>query len=207
MPRPSVCLVSLALALPTSVLAGEVDYQFQTEEDPKAMADASACQAAPFPANVKMAGSVSTSEKSPADGRVRPGGKRRVGSALACVRITDRTFAEGSQGDVYASFELPEGHFAAVGKCTAVSNAVPQPGVVLAGCALKLTEFPTGYSGGFATSASLFNPRGLTGYNTGSFWTLRLFESEPASSSPGGSGKEPTKAPGGDKGPVPSQSK
>jgi hypothetical protein len=208
MPLRPVCIASLVLVLSSAALAGEVVYQFRTEEDPKAVADPKACQVAPFQANVRLPAGIFVPEKHSADGKVKVSGERRVGTALACVRITDHAFSEGSQADIYARFELPEGRFAAVGKCTAVSNAVPRPGVVLTGCALKLTEFPAAYTGGFATSASIFNPLGLPGYNTGSFWTLRAFEPEPAATSaPGGSGKEPAKAPGGDKAPAPAHSK
>ncbi|HEX8434080.1 MAG TPA: hypothetical protein VF697_03205, partial [Archangium sp.] len=114
-------------------------------------------------------------------------GERREGNALACARITDRSFAEGSTADFYVRFELPEGRFTGLGKCTMVSTGVPRPGVVLTSCARKRTEFPAGYVGGFATSSSIFNPRGLPGYNTGSFWTVRVFEPEPAAA--------PTQAP------------
>jgi hypothetical protein len=202
MPRISVCVVPLVLALPLSVLAGEVTYQFRTREDPKA-AEPNLCQDAPFQANVKLQGLVSVPEKD-ARGKLKPGEQKGVGTAHACSLITDRAFSEGSQADMYASFELPEGHFAAVGKCTAVSNAVPRPGVVLVGCALKLTEFPKAYAGGFATSASIFNPRGLPGYDTGSLWTLRLFEPEPvAVAAPGAAVKPPEKTPAGTKAPAP----
>lgn len=181
MSRMPVCVVSLVLSLPLPVLAGEVVYTFQTEEDPKSVrSDLSPCQVAPFQANVKAAGLVSVPRLHAAEGRVELAEKHSVGSALACLRITDRTFTEGSQADIYASFELPEGHFVASGRCTVVSNAVPREGVVLATCALKLTEFPKGYAGGFATSASLFNPLGVPGYSTGSMWTLRVFEPDPA---------------------------
>jgi hypothetical protein len=209
MPRLPVCVVSLVLALPASALAGEVVYQFRTEEDPKAVADpAAACKAAPFEANVRLAGSALVPRKLSGDGKVKVADQKKVGTALACVRITDRTFPEGSQGDIYARFELPEGTFAAAGKCTAVSNAVPRAGVVLTGCALKLTEFPKAYAGGIATSTSVFNPMGLPGYNTGSFWTLRVFEPDATPApAPGGTGKEPAKAPGADKAPAPSKPK
>jgi hypothetical protein len=188
MSRLSFCAVALAVVLPASALAGEVMYQFRTEEDPKAAVDTEACQAAPFQANVQLPGIISVPETSAADGRVNPGGRKRVGTARVCVRITDRTFPEGSQAEAYARFELPAGRFVAAGRCTAVSNAMPRPGVVLATCALKLTEFPPAYAGGFATSATLFNPLKLPGYGTGSLWTLRVFEPDP-----------PVKAPSGDK--------
>jgi hypothetical protein len=178
----------------SSALAGEVVYQFRSEEDPKAVADpAAACKVAPFEVNVRLPGSLFVPEKASADGKLKAGGQKKVGTALACVRITDRTFPEGSQADMYVRFELPEGRFAAVGKCTAVSNAVPRPGVVLTGCALKLTELPAAYAGGFATSASVFNPLGLPGFNTGSLWTLRVFEPEPQAAPAPGSGKAPAK--------------
>jgi hypothetical protein len=191
------------LALSSSALAGEVMYQFRSEEDPKALADpAAACKVAPFEVNVRLPASLFVPEKHSADGKVKPSGQKKVGTGLACARITDRAFPEGSQADMYARFELPEGRFTAVGKCTVVSNAVPRPGVVLTGCVLKLTEFPAAYVGGFATSASVFNPMGLPGFNTGSLWTMRVFEPEPqAAPAPGGTGKEPAKAPEGGKAP------
>lgn len=190
MPRLSVRVVALVLTLPVPALAREVVYQFRSEEEPQAVADPRACLAAPFPANVQLLGRIFVPEESSEDGKVRSGDQRRLGTALACVRITDRSFSEGSQVDIYARFELPEGRFVAVGQCTALSNTVPRPGVVLAGCALKLTGFPTPYVGGFATSSSLFNPLHLPGYNTGSFWTLRLFEPEPAA--PGSKARAPS---------------
>ena len=196
MPRIPVSAVALVLALPVSSLAGEVAYQFRTEEDPQVRADPSACQDAPFETNIRLSGRISVPVQSPVDGKVKHDEHKRVGTALACVHITDRSFAEGSQAEMYASFELPEGHFTAVGKCTAVSNAVPRAGVVLASCALKLTEFPSSYAGGSATSSSVFNPLGLPGYGTGSLWTLRVFEPEPAAAAAsGGSAKEPVKVP------------
>ncbi len=188
------------LTLSSSALAGEVMFQFRSEEDPKVVADpAAACKVAPFEANVRLPASLYVPEKHSADGKVKLAGQKKMGTGLACVRITDRTFAEGSQADMYARFELPEGRFVAVGKCTAVSNAVPRPGLVLIGCALKLTELPAGYVGGLATSASVFNPAGLPGFNTGSLWTLRVFEPEPqAPSAPKApdTGKAPAPAPG-----------
>ena len=76
-------------------------------------------------------------------------------------------------------------------QCVCVSNQVPRAGVVLAGCSLKLTEFPRGYVGGFVTSSSVFNPFGITGFSTGSYWTLRAFEAPRGSGQgPGRSGME-----------------
>ncbi|WP_257449793.1 hypothetical protein [Archangium lipolyticum] len=169
-----MALSVLALGLPTVALAREQVLLFRTEEHPGAV-DPSGCQAAPFEVNVRLPANVLGTD----DGR--PSGK-----ALACARITDPTFAEGSTADFYVHFMLPEGNFTGLGRCTMVSNGVPRPGVVLTSCALKLTELPAGYVGGFATSSSVFNPKGLPGYNTGSFWTLRVFGPEPTKDTGGG---------------------
>jgi hypothetical protein len=56
------------------------------------------------------------------------------------------------------------------------SNGVPQGGVVLAGCALRLQSGPPGFVGGIATSATVVN-LGAPGFQTGSFWTLRVYSS------------------------------
>lgn len=168
----------LVLALSTPALAGDRVYQFRTEEDASAV-DPSGCQAAPFEVNVRLPARIFVREFRGGGGRKGAGHERREGVALACARITDWTFAEGSKADFYVRFELPQGLFTALGECTMLSNAVPRPGVVLTSCALKLTRFPAGYVGGFVTSASVFNPRSLPGYNTGSFWTLRVFEPDP----------------------------
>jgi len=63
----------------------------------------------------------------------------------------------------------------AVGTCQVITNNVPRPNVVLAGCALRVTQGPEGFLGGAATSLSIFNPLRLEGAGTGSFWTLRAY--------------------------------
>ncbi|WP_225412624.1 hypothetical protein [Stigmatella hybrida] len=169
------CLVLGLWALPTPGLAGEVVYQFRSQEDAGAT-DPKGCDRAPFPVNVRLPAGLYAVRVDGGTARVLPGEPKRVGTGLACVRIQDRTFAEGSQADIFVRFELPEGRFIALGRCTMVSNAVPRAGVVLTTCALKLTEFPAAYAGGFISSASLFNPQKLPGFDTGSLWTLRVFE-------------------------------
>jgi hypothetical protein len=47
---------------------------------------------------------------------------------------------------------------------------------MLVGCALDVTPDPAqGIVRGVATSSSVFTPRELPGYGTGSFWTLHLY--------------------------------
>ncbi len=179
MSRMAASVLAVVLSLPASALAGEVVYQFRTEEDATAsQAERDTCLAAPFRVNLRLPANVYVPIHRWRDGRVVVDGHRKAGRAVACAQLTDLTFPEGLTQDFYVRFELPEGRFTAVGKCMAVSNKVPRAGVVLTGCSLKLTEFPKGYVGGFATSSSVFNPFGLPGYNTGSYWTLRVFEQE-----------------------------
>jgi len=73
-------------------------------------------------------------------------------------------------------FDLPEGPITARGGCTLVSNNVPTAGLVLAGCHLKVTQAPAWYSGGAIASLSVFNPRRLPGFLTGSDYTVQLYE-------------------------------
>jgi hypothetical protein len=52
---------------------------------------------------------------------------------------------------------------------------VPEPGIILTGCTMNITDPPAGFSGGMAASSTLFNPFGLPGYDTNSVWTFRFF--------------------------------
>jgi len=99
-----------------------------------------------------------------------------VGTATACVRLTNFLFPSGLQQEFYVVFKLPSGDYTAVGTCTLVSNDVPKAGLVLAGCALKVVNSPSGVAGGVATSTSVFNPFKLTGFATGSYWTLQTYD-------------------------------
>jgi hypothetical protein len=169
-----LALVSVA----SEAQAGEVVYQFRTEEDPASPPDLAVCAAAPFAVNVRLGGSVYVPLHSIRDGQVVFEGRKRVGSATACVRLTDFTFPPGQQVPFYARFNLPDGSFTASGTCTLVSNNVPEAGLVLAGCALKLVDVPRGFVGGTVSSTSVFNPFQLPGYATGSYYTLYAFRDD-----------------------------
>jgi hypothetical protein len=151
-----------------------VVYHVRSEEDPAFPPDEAVCAAAPFAVNVRLGASLWAEATDAARGQVRAT-TRRVGVATACVRITDPTFAPGAPQPFYARFELPEGAVTAEGACSIVSNDVPSPGLVLAGCFLRATEVPYGYVGGAVTSLSVFNPADLPGFTTGSRWTVQLY--------------------------------
>ncbi len=152
-------------------------YQFRTEEDPEVTGADAFCQAAPFPVNVKLNATEWSEKTRSVDGRVVNKDVKRIGSALACAQLTNFAFPPGLQQNFYARFELPDGAYTALGTCTLISNDVPVAGLVLAGCTLKLTQMPAGVVGGAAVSLSVFNPRRLTGFNTGSQWTIQAYES------------------------------
>ncbi|WP_338872810.1 hypothetical protein [Myxococcus stipitatus] len=144
-------------------------YRFRTQEDAAKPPDAAVCAGAPFETTVKLGASVYVAP--PGGGR-----ERSVGSATACIRITAANrLVPGEQLPMHVRFKLPEGDFTASGTCQVVSNDVPEAGLVLAGCALKLVEVPGGYSGGVVSSTSVFNPKKLPGYATGSYYTLTVY--------------------------------
>ena len=163
------------LAVVSQARADEAVYQFRTEEDPATPPDMRVCAAAPFEANVFLGARVYVPVHRPWDGKVVFESGRRAGKATACVRITDPTFPPGEQVPFYARFNLPGGSFTASGTCTLVSNNVPEAGLVLAGCALSLVQVPRGFVGGTVSSTSVFNPRRLPGYSTGSYYTLYVY--------------------------------
>lgn len=149
-------------------------YRFRSEEDTSTPPDPEVCAAAPFDPNVRLGAALwadggGVDEDSEED-------EAWFGTATACTRVIDPAFPPGTRLPFYAVFDLPDGRVTASGDATVVSNDVPVAGLVLAACHLRVIEAPPGFSGGVATSLSVFNPAGLTGFNTGSFWTILLFD-------------------------------
>jgi hypothetical protein len=95
-----------------------------------------------------------------------------VGLASACAVVT-APLVPGVLVPFYAEFTFHEGAAYAAQGSAQVTSA--EAGVVLAGCALRITSGPPGCAGGAATSLSIFNPAGKEGTGTGSFWTLRAY--------------------------------
>lgn len=150
-------------------------FHFRSEEDPAFPADPALCAQAGFTANVLFGAALYSEAVTARDGRVVNGSVRRIGRATACARITDPTFPPGLPQSFYAVFDLPEGRFVASGACTLVSNDVPVGGLVLAGCHLRVLNAPARYGGGAVASLSVFNPRRLPGFDTGSEWVLQVY--------------------------------
>lgn len=98
-----------------------------------------------------------------------------IGLASACAVVTVPLIPDAFV-PFYAEFSFHEGSlYAAHGTAQVTSVDVPEAGVVLAGCALRIVSGPRGCVGGAATSLSIFNPAGKEGAGTGSFWTLRAY--------------------------------
>jgi hypothetical protein len=101
---------------------------------------------------------------------------RPVGSVSICALLTG-PIVEGETAPTLARIELGGDTYTASGRCRATSNGNPLPdGVALVGCALRLQTGPPDFVGGIATSASVLLTDGpVDGFETGSFWTVRVY--------------------------------
>lgn len=166
--------LSLMLA-PLLASAAERILVLRTMEDPRYPASAEVCAAAPFqPINVRLGASVWTVETKARDGELVNDDVRFAGTATGCGLLT--TAAPFVPQPFLIKFNLQDGSYTAAGTCTITSNQVPVAGLLLVTCAMKIVSAPAGVVGGSATSASVFNPYGLTGFDTGSIWTLRIHD-------------------------------
>ncbi|MBX5480641.1 MAG: hypothetical protein IRZ16_02155 [Myxococcaceae bacterium] len=176
MKRALICSTILMMAWAGAASAGDTVYVVRSEEDPASPADPAVCAQAPFAVNVMLGASLYSVKLGKHDGEVKDDSAKKIGTATACIQLTTVTFPEGLQQQMYAQFDLPDGTWTGLGTCTIVSNSVPQAGVVLAGCALKVLSGPAGTVGGTITSNTVFNPLGLPGFDTGSYWTLLSYD-------------------------------
>jgi hypothetical protein len=175
--RAAFILVMLAgaLLIPSTALAGERVLQFRSQEDPSLSGDTAAC---PYPnRNLTLRARLFGYDLDGRTGLVKVDeDPPQYGTAFACGVIT--SLSPGSEASFYIEFNFAQhGTYAADGKCLAVSNNVPVGGLILVGCALKLVSAPSGVLGGLATSNSVFNPFHLSGFDTGSYWTIRAYTS------------------------------
>jgi len=156
---------------------GQHTRVFRSLENPGVSSQPKEC---PFPgANLFLGATLWSMETRAGDSRVINEAAQQIGTAAACGLITT-ALTPGTLVPFYVDFALDQGPdkgdtFVAVGAWQGITNDVPMPGVVLAGCALRVTQGPEGFLGGAATSMSIFNPRRLQGAGTGSFWTLRAY--------------------------------
>ena len=164
----------LLLAGPAAALAGEKALVLKTMEDPRYPATAADCAALGLPSNVVLGASVWSLQTRASRGDVINEEVKFLGTAVGCgVMTTAVPFSPDQK--FLIKFDLADGTYVAKGTCDIVSITVPATGLMLAGCALKLVSAPDGVLGGLATSASVFNPAKVPGFDTGSVWTLHLY--------------------------------
>jgi len=176
-----VALATVSIYSPAQVQAQgftESVIQFRSLDDPAVMPDLEVCEGAPFfpHINVLFGASFWPSRTRASDGEVVVPEVRQIGTATACMLITDPTFPVGGVAPFYIEGTAGDLDFTGIGECTLVSNDVPVPGLILASCNLEIPADPNqGLIGGIATSNSVFNPLGIPGFGTGSYWTLHLY--------------------------------
>jgi hypothetical protein len=171
----SVSVFAVPLVATTAVAQERVTL-FRSMEDPDTPPDPTVCDRAPFTANALLGASLWSVRTGARDGEVNDDSARRIGRATACVELTNFLFPAGLDQNFYAEFDLREGRVVASGTCKLVSNDLPEAGIVLAGCSLKVISGPRGTVGGVVTSSSVFNPFKVEGFSTGSYWTVLLYE-------------------------------
>jgi hypothetical protein len=170
-PRALVAAVLALLALAAvPALAGEEIFLLQTQE--------SSDVAAPCPEqNIKLGAYVYAPRTRASDGKVMKQLGQPVGTAVGCGLMKE--IKPGSRAPFNMTFDLGGQKIFATGECTVADwfFPIPKPApVLLVGCYLKVAEDgDQGLLHGVATSASVFMPSAIPGYETGSFWTLHLY--------------------------------
>ena len=186
--RAAVFVVGAVLMVPVASAAqgppagepGQKTYIFRSLEDPTIPSRPAGC---PFPgANLFLGATIWSMDTRAVDSRVVNEAVQQFGIASACGLITG-PLVPSTLVPFYLEFTIEQGpdrgdSYAAVGSCQVITNNVPQPGIILAGCALRVVTGPPGTLGGAATSMSIFNPLRLEGAGTGSFWTVRVYSAE-----------------------------
>jgi hypothetical protein len=178
-----LALAALLVTVPMAMSADGDDpvsartYLVRTVEDPSvpAVPDSDCPSGAGIP--IKFRGFSWSLATRASDGMVVNEQIRSVGSVSTCARLTF-PIVEGDTAPTFARIELGGDTYTASGRCRATSNGVPQAGVLLAGCALRLQTGPPGFVGGIATSASVVTLGAVPGFQTGSFWTMRAYSTK-----------------------------
>ncbi|HUL59850.1 MAG TPA: hypothetical protein VLU43_11270 [Anaeromyxobacteraceae bacterium] len=164
--------LSLALVLPAVAMAGERVYLLRTEEN------AAVPALCPDGDTVKLGAFVYAPRPRAHDGRVVREGERPIGTAVGCGQL--KTYSPYSTPSPFSiAFDLGHLDVFASGFCVIADlwfpNGPPAP-LMQVGCTLTVTPDPAHrIVRGFATSASVFLPVAIPGYETGSYWTVHLY--------------------------------
>lgn len=155
------------------VASGDAVYVYRTQESPDVVTDCIPGE------NIVLGAYVYAPRTRGEDGKVIREGTEPVGTVVGCGTMA--SVALGATAPFTMDFDLADGRkIFAAGKCEVTQRiftaASPYP-VLMVGCSLAVQPSaaqPT--LSGIATSASIFNPFGVPGYETGSYWTLHLIE-------------------------------
>ncbi len=171
-------IAALTMASFGAPAAAEQILVFRSIEDQSTPPDESFCSFSttiPFKPNVLLGASLWSIETRASDAKIVNDQVHQVGNATACTQITNFNFPTFTTVPFYIRFDLEDAQYVGLGDCTIISNSVPVNKLILAGCSLNLTNVPPDVKGGAATSLSVFNPFRLSGFSTGSIWTLHLY--------------------------------
>ena len=106
-------------------------------------------------------------------------GDRPIGTAIGCGKIA--SLLPYQPNDFSMRFALDRGVITAKGKCFVGDGWYPLPDVpapvLLVGCTLTVDP-DAEIAHGIATSSSVFLLASVPGFDTGSYWTLRLYAPE-----------------------------
>jgi hypothetical protein len=174
--RLAAAIAALAL-VPARAAAGELVVLLQTQETSDFAAECADGE------NVRLAAYLYAPRTRANDGVVVRDLGPPIGSATGCGTFSQANFVPFTPAPFAMRFDLPLGTVHAQGQCVVTSLSYPVPGspapLLLVGCALDVTPDPAlGITRGNATSASVFLPYPIPGYDTGSYWTLHLYTAD-----------------------------
>jgi hypothetical protein len=167
-----VALLSALAIAAAPVLADEDVLLLRTQESPEVTAICAPGE------NIVLGAFVYAPRTRAHDGLVMKEGARAIGTAVGCGTMT--SIALGAKAPFRIAFDLGRRTVYAAGECTVAERfaplAVPPYPVLLVGCSLAVEPgSDDGLLRGIASSASVFIPYPIPGYDTGSYWTLHLY--------------------------------
>lgn len=169
--------VALALAAPAA-RAGEEVYLLRSEETPAVPA------ICPQGDNILLGAFLYAPRTRAADARVVNDASVPVGTAVGCGVLTSTAPFDLARAAPFSlAIDLGDRSVFASGYCFVGDRSfplAPKPfPLLLVGCTLQVQPDPAqGIVRGIATSASVFIPYPIPGYDTGSYWTLHLYTAD-----------------------------
>lgn len=129
--------------------------------------------------NIKLGAFLYAPRTRARDGLVMVEGSRPIGTAVGCGTLPPGV-TKGTKAAFRLAIDLGDRTVSAAGECTVAemfAPLAPKPWpLLLVGCALAVEPgSDPGLLRGIASSASVFLPYPIPGYDTGSYWTFHLY--------------------------------